>query len=187
VITREFAFTLRGHPAPKGSLKCIGARGQVKHQLVEDYRIGQAAWREAVVVAARRAVLESGEAADQYEPVGVEVTLTIARGPSHFGTGRNVGFLRHTAPRHPVKKNTDDVDKLLRLVLDALTDAGLLFDDCQVVETTARKAYPGPTRTQLHGGPSPPAWATAYVPVPDALPHPGARIRVYPMEGAPSD
>lgn len=183
MITHEITFTLPGHPAPKGSLKCIGARGTVKHQLIEDVRVGQKAWREAVTYAAKYAAQKTNRKADQYEPVGVEVTLTIDRGPSHFGTGRNAGFLKHTAPLHPTKKNTDDVDKLLRLVLDAMTNAGLLFDDCQVVETTARKSFPVPTRAVLLGGPKPPAWADSYVPLPDALPHPGARIRLYPVNG----
>jgi hypothetical protein len=32
---------VRGLPAPKGSMKCIGKRGNVNHQLVEDKRVGQ--------------------------------------------------------------------------------------------------------------------------------------------------
>lgn len=54
-----------------------------------------------------------------------------------------------------------DLDKLLRSTFDALSDAGVWVDDAQVVEVTARKVYPDEGV--------------------DALSHPGALIRIWPV------
>lgn len=64
---------------------------------------------------------------------------------------------------HPTaSRGGGDVDKLARTILDALQDAGTFPDDAVVVELTVRKSYPDG-------------------PLPDALPYPGALIRVYPI------
>jgi hypothetical protein len=50
------------------------------------------------------------------------------------------------------------------VILDALEDAGIYEDDAQVVELTARKTF--------RDGPGV---------LPDVLPRPGARLRLYPI------
>jgi Holliday junction resolvase RusA-like endonuclease len=71
-----------------------------------------------------------------------------------------------TAPKRritwPSKK--PDLDKLVRSTFDALSDAGIWRDDAQAVELHATKVYPGEGV--------------------DALPHPGAVIRITPIGGA---
>ena len=62
--------------------------------------------------------------------------------------------------------STGDLDKLVRLALDALQDTGVIPDDCAVVELTARKAYPHDTGTK---------------PLSDVLAYPGIVIRLYPI------
>jgi hypothetical protein len=54
-----------------------------------------------------------------------------------------------------------DLDKLLRSTFDALGDAGVWVDDSQVVEVVARKVFPDEGV--------------------DALSHPGAVIRIWPV------
>lgn len=54
-----------------------------------------------------------------------------------------------------------DIDKLTRLVLDALTDAGVIVDDGQVTDLTVRKRYPDADQ-------------------PWTLPEPGVRVKVEP-------
>lgn len=157
MIDREIRLTIAGHPKPKGSLKCIGARGRRGHVLIEDNK-GTKPWRTEITRLARQAT----QSADVRQPIGVEMTATLARPKSHYGTGRNATTLKDNAPEHPVGHNTGDTDKLVRLFLDALQDAKVLPDDCIVVELTARKAYAG----------------TA---VPMALEYPGIRARIYPL------
>lgn len=76
-------------------------------------------------------------------PVDVAVTLTatfyFARPKSHYGTGRNAHTLKPSAP--PEHAQTPDADKLLRLICDALTIAGVIADDRLIVDIRGRKRW----------------------------------------------
>ncbi|RZU30472.1 endodeoxyribonuclease RusA [Blastococcus saxobsidens] len=66
-------------------------------------------------------------------PVSVAVVFTFDR-PKSAPKSRRVW---------PVTRSSGDVDKLLRAVLDALVDAGVMRDDSQVVRLTASKVHVG--------------------------------------------
>ena len=166
-LTRDYAVRLYGTPATKGSMKCIGARGNVKHQLVEQLEKMLKPWR-AVVVKAGLALPVTGLVG----PIGVELTVTIARPKSHYRTGRNAHLLRDSAPLWPSQEGTGDVDKYGRAVLDSLQKgkpsapgAGTMKTDAQVVQLIATKCYPDTPGC------------------PDQLDRPGAVIRIFPMGG----
>lgn len=147
MILEPVLFHVTGYPAPKGSMKCIGKRGKVKHQLVEDVRVGQRNWRNRVV----RAAAATGVTAGPGQPVSVDVTFTLDRPASHRGTGRNRDIVKAKAPTYPTGQSTNDLDKMVRLIGDALQEAELLVDDAQVVDWRARKRYvdgpdPGPMK-----------------------------------------
>lgn len=161
MITRDITVTIPGHPTPKGSMKCVGKRGRSNHQLVEDERPGQKKWRRLIAEVFSKRVTQR---ADELQPIGIEVTFVVDRPKVHHVAGDRSRPLKGDAPAFPTRQNTNDLDKMLRLLDDALQDSGLLVDDAQVVELVARKAYPGCVRTI------------------GALPHPGARILVYPIE-----
>ena len=164
-LTRDYAVRIYGTPATKGSMKCIGARGKIKHQLVEQLEKMLTPWR-ALVVKGGMALPVTGLVG----PIGVEMTVTIARPKSHYRTGRYAHLLRDDAPLWPCQEGTGDVDKYGRAVLDSLQTgkastpgAGTVKTDAQVVELTARKCYsdtPGAT---------------------DRLERPGCVIRLYPI------
>jgi Holliday junction resolvase RusA-like endonuclease len=79
-------------------------------------------------------------------PLGLRITVYRVRPKGHFGTGRNAGQLKPSAPTHPTTK--PDTTKLVRGIEDALT--GVLWrDDAQVVEQHATKAYGEPARVQV--------------------------------------
>lgn len=165
-LTRELRIVVPGHPAPKGSLKCIGGRGGKggAHVLIED-NARTKDWRATIANGIRRHDLAP---AGPGQPVGVEVTFTLERPKAHYGTGRNAGTLKERfADARPVGHQTGDTDKLVRLVLDALQDADLIPDDSAVVEVVARKEY------------------VAERPALDVLGHPGAVIRLYPIQDEP--
>lgn len=163
MLTNEIRAVIPGHPAPKGSLKCIGGGKDGRgHQLIEDNK-NTKPWRDKLGGWLKTKWPEH-QIADKHQPVGAEVTITVDRPPSHYGTGRNATKLKESAPRYPVGHNTGDVDKHARLTLDALQDAGVFPDDCAVVELNVRKAYVGCEWT------------------PDALGYPGVVIRVFPMQ-----
>lgn len=75
-------------------------------------------------------------------PVRAWIRFTFDRPPSHYRTGRNAHLLRESAPSHPGRAD-GDLDKLVRAVCDALTDAGVWVDDTQLVDLRARKFYAG--------------------------------------------
>ena len=166
MLASEFVITIPGQPKTKGSMKCIGRRGKQAHTLIEDHK-SSGPWREHVVgwLAKRGDVV-----AVPGQPLGAEVTFTLPRPRSHYGTGRNEHVLKASAPAYPVTQNTGDVDKLARLILDALQDGprAVIPDDAAVIDLTARKRYP----------------LTPDEPTPDPydrLPYPGVRIRLYPL------
>lgn len=136
--TAELVITVHGTPAPQGSKRHVGGGRMVESSAKVK------PWREAV----KWAALTRPEPATLDGPILVEVTFTVRKPTS--------------APKRltswPVTRSSGDIDKLLRATLDALTDAGVMRDDSQVVEVTARKVYPGEGI--------------------DALEHPGALIRI---------
>jgi len=75
-------------------------------------------------------------------PVSVTVMFRLPRPKGHYGTGRNAGYLRASAPRLPGGR--PDIDKLLRSTFDALGEAGVWGDDSQVTDVHASKMYANP-------------------------------------------
>lgn len=124
----SLSFFVPGIPVPQGSKNGYIRRGKVV--LVEAVKALKP-WRETVTAHAR----ESNHAAALRGPVSVELRFVMYR-PK--GTPK-----RSTPPA--VKK--PDVDKLVRAVFDALTEAAVWGDDAQVTRlfTTKRIAEPGET------------------------------------------
>jgi Holliday junction resolvase RusA-like endonuclease len=146
------AFTVYGKPEPQGSVKAFVPTyksgqpvrrdgGQIVVNLTTD-NPALKAWRQGAKVEALGGLIEYGASIVPSEgAVRVEATFYLQRPKAHCGTGRNANTVKASAPAHPVGR--PDVDKLLRALLDALTDT-VVADDSQVVETLARKVYCGP-------------------------------------------
>jgi crossover junction endodeoxyribonuclease RusA len=140
--------TVAGIPAPQGSKRHVG-----NGILVESSKkVGP--WREAVAAAVLaktggRVLFPSG-------PVAVAVVFYLPRPRSHYGTGRNAGVLKVSAPRYPFGQ--PDVDKLLRSTLDGLTAARVFGDDAQVAKAHAVKVYAYSTPRHLAGGAAITVW-----------------------------
>lgn len=121
-------FDVDGIPKPKGSLKHVG-----HGRLVE--QVDNKAWKRAVTIsAATFRDMDGWETATG--PISVRLIFTIPR----VASARKRPW--------PITRSSGDVDKLSRLVLDALTDAQIMGDDSQVVQLIAGKQYgdtPGAT------------------------------------------
>lgn len=166
MLSDEWVITIPGRPKTKGSMKCIGRRGKQAHTLIEDHK-SSGPWREHVV----GWLTKRGDvAAVPGQPLGAEVTFTLPRPKSHYGTGRNEHVVKASVTDYPTGHNTGDVDKLARLILDALQDGprAVIPDDAAVVDLNARKRF-----TLRPGEPEPDPY--------DRLPYPGVRIRLYPL------
>jgi Holliday junction resolvase RusA-like endonuclease len=126
-----------GTPAPQGSKKGFYNQKTQRVVIVEDSAANTKTWRQDVLTAAVAAQPPGFETIDG--PVWIEATFYFKRPDGHFGTGRNAGQLKATAPAFPAVK--PDVDKVLRATLDALAAAGCFRNDSRVVSVTAQKRY----------------------------------------------
>ncbi|MGV4984565.1 RusA family crossover junction endodeoxyribonuclease [Streptomyces sp. NRAIS4] len=126
-------LTVYGTPAPQGS-KTRNAAGAMYESSAQ-----VKPWREAVKSAALDALHHDDAWTALSCPVWLDVQFSLRRPKGHFGTGRNAGQLKATAPAYPTSK--PDLDKLIRSTQDALKDAGVLLDDSAVATVTASKVY----------------------------------------------
>lgn len=79
-------------------------------------------------------------------PLRVDLHFYFPRPKSHFGTGKNSGTLKSSAPFHYTSK--PDRDNLDKLVLDALT--GVFWrDDSLVCRGWLQKEYSDKPRTEI--------------------------------------
>lgn len=164
----QLVLTVHGVPAPQGSkhgrpiYNGRGANKVFTGKVAQvESSVNLPAWREAVKEQALKGRERLG--APLLGPVFVEATFSFNRPKYHWRTGRNAHLLRDSAPARPT--GPPDLSKLVRAIEDALTDAGVWRDDAQAVEEHTRKVY---VDTGI-----------------DALPHPGAVIRIHPIGATP--
>lgn len=120
-------FRVDGIPAQMGSKKAFAVKrkdGSISASVTDDNSKKRQLWANAVSSAAAASV------PDGFEPIKVPVMVMMVfefpRPQSHYGTGRNAGKLKPSAPEdHP---SSPDLDKLERCVNDALTGI-ILADD----------------------------------------------------------
>ena len=115
-------FVAHGTPVPQGSIRSLG-KGRPSIHSNADRLLP---WRFLVQHAA--------ELAHQGPPIDGPVSVAL-----DFGMPRPKSTRK--ADRWPTRR--PDLDKLTRGCLDALTEAGVILDDSQVVDISARKSYAG--------------------------------------------
>lgn len=130
-----------GTPAPQGSKNAFVVTpkggGPPRAVVVSKNAPALHSWRETVANACRDHLGLDGNRLEH--AVAVTLLFYLKRPASHYGTGRNAGILKATAPTHPTTK--PDIDKLVRSTLDAFTTAGVYRDDSQVVALVVEKLY----------------------------------------------
>ena len=119
------AVRVYGEPVPKGSLSGYSRGGRVV--MVEKVK-DKGKWREKVRAAG--AALLATLDGPYTGPVIVHSTVTLARPKSV------------TLAKRPYPCVKPDSDKLIRMILDALTDSGLITDDALVIDERCVKTYP---------------------------------------------
>ena len=80
-------------------------------------------------------------------PVLLDVVALFARPKHHYGTGRNSGKLKKTAPVWHTKK--PDADNLLKMLKDCMNEI-FYKDDKQVCVTRIRKQYSERPRWEIN-------------------------------------
>lgn len=126
-------FTVFGKPAQMGSKRAFVRAGRAV--MVNDNSDRQRQWYTAV---ASRAAEEMGTCDLLTGPLIVTLRFALARPKGHFGSGKNAGKLKVSAPQHHAQK--PDIDKLTRNTLDAMT--GVIWrDDAQVCELHVHRSW----------------------------------------------
>ena len=121
--------TVKGRPVPKPDPKCFGRGGQ--HRLtIPEKAPGYKDWRTRCNAAGQALVRATGQKA-LLGAWSIEL-IFIMQFPASLTPARRPW---------PAVRN-GDIDKLTRLMLDALTDAQVWGDDSLVVDLHAVKVYP---------------------------------------------
>lgn len=134
------AFFCEGHPQTAGSKAALPPRAPGGQPIVVESgdRVKKAAWREDVREAARRAIEQHAGEWPCEGPFEVAFVFYRLRPKGHFGSGRNAGVLKSSAPLHPSTR--PDALKLARAAEDALT--GIVWaDDAAIVDERLRKVW----------------------------------------------
>lgn len=139
------------HTPPRGQQRHRTGNGHeyTPTETLEAQRIIRKAWSDSCF----------GWVAGHREPVRLDIIVVFERPGGHFGTGRNAGRLRPSAPQYPATRRSFDWDNLGKLVGDALSKYAFP-DDAPVVDGRVRKVYARDGEV------------------------PGWRIGVFPMEGS---
>ena len=126
-MPRSIIIDVRGTPRPQGSMQLFRNGGS-------KYPAEVYVWRGKVQDAVARL-----EEPIILGPVELRLGFDLVRPLAHYGTGRNAGVLKPNAPTWPI--TMPDLDKLVRAIGDAITDAGLWKDDAQVASLVTAKRY----------------------------------------------
>lgn len=126
----HFSFFVAGVPKPQPRAKAARIGGFVR--LYTPYTKDAKAWRSAVIAEAlqrfHRGQVLTG-------PLRLDLEFRLPRPKAHY---LKAG-LRHDAPTHHTGR--PDTDNLTKMVMDALSEAGVWADDCQVAQQETSKEY----------------------------------------------
>lgn len=134
--------TIPGDPQSQGSKRVVPTAAG--YRPIESNR-RLAPWRVDAITHLQVAMPPGWQPLDG--PVSVTVEFVFARPSSHYGTGRNAGRLK---PSAPVWKTTaPDLDKLERALFDALTQSGAVRDDARIVTGHRSKLWGPRSETRV--------------------------------------
>jgi Holliday junction resolvase RusA-like endonuclease len=139
---------VRGERAPQGSKVALGRTKKGK-TILKESSDKLPDWRHDVKVAAEKSMADAGWERPLAGPVVVMMAFYFYRPKNQYRTGKFSHLLRDDAPVRPIG-SANDLDKLVRAVFDALTGAGVWYDDGQAVQQVADKCYTSPAR-EFHG------------------------------------
>jgi Holliday junction resolvase RusA-like endonuclease len=134
-LTQGVSINVRGLPRPQGSMR---AHPTPNGKIAMRYPPAVYEWRARVQQACADEMALNGTQSF-LGAVELHLGFELPRPANHFGTGRNAGTIKGSAPDWPT--TMPDLDKLTRCVCDAVTDSGLWADDSQVCVIVTAKRY----------------------------------------------
>ena len=83
--------------------------------------------------------------------IHLDMVFVLPRPKGHYGTGRNAGKVKDSAPKYP--KGRPDIDNYIKFSMDCINGMGKVWkDDSQVVSINALKRYGENPRTEIEIG-----------------------------------
>ena len=122
-------FQVPGLPMAQGSKRHVG------HGVMVEMSKKLPAWRSDMQLMGQRAM--AGREL-LYGPTSLRAVFAFPRPLYHYGTGRNAGRVKDSAPGWKV--SAPDLDKLVRALGDALTGV-VIRDDAQICDLAVTKIY----------------------------------------------
>lgn len=148
-----FKCTVYGKPQPAGSKRGF-VNPKTKSVIITDDNRNAKPWQHEVAGAATKVatstfLFQEGNASralPKTGPLSLLLEFYLRRPKGHYGTGKNAGRVKDSAPCSPAVK--PDTSKLVRAVEDALT--GIVWhDDAQIIYQVAAKHYGLPERCEI--------------------------------------
>ena len=137
-MSESVTIDVIGLPVPQGSLVSNGYGRGLRHSNHKELK----PWRFQVA----EVILEQlPQDWDPSLPLSVSDVFRFPRPQGHYGTGKNSGQLKKSAPQHHFVK--PDCDKLGRSIGDSLEQGGIVKGDQQIVEWHLSKRYCTPNET----------------------------------------
>lgn len=121
----------RGQPRPRAFVRRVG--NQAFARVYDDGTAEN--WKSCIAAAAK----PHAPSEPLTGPLQVDCIFYFPRLKGHFGSGKNEGRLKESAPRFHVVR--PDLDNAIKAVLDALTHLRFWLDDCRVVKSWSEKRY----------------------------------------------
>lgn len=140
---RSIQFTVNGRPLTQGSMTPM--RNRHTGKMFMQHKKGLVEWRHLIGDVAFNKMKEGYHSVTS-GPVRVHVQALMVRPKKHYRTGKYSHILRDDAPMYHIQ--APDGDKLMRAVMDALTDIvyrddSQVFDEHLVKEWIGRDETPG--------------------------------------------
>lgn len=131
-------FFVPGQAVPQGSKTAFISKSTGRPIVVDkDRRLPE--WRSKVTNSAMQRMADTAYSLPLTGPLAVSITFVMERPRSHYGTGKNADKVKASSPKWPA--TMPDIDKLLRAILDGITDSQMWRDDGQVVWVQCAKRY----------------------------------------------
>lgn len=130
----EITFTVLGIAQPAGSKRAFSHPTTGRIVVVDDAK-GSRSWKDTVAAEAHQTMAGREPLTG---PLELGVWIELPRPKGHYGSGRNAGTVRASAPTFPAVK--PDATKLLRAIEDACNQV-VWRDDAQIVTQIVRKRY----------------------------------------------
>ena len=128
-MPQELYFVVKGKPIAKKRPRFVRRGKFVGTYNPQETEEGRFLWDVKAQIGNRKPI---------EGPIIIQMTFYMPRPKNHFGSGKNEGVLKKTAPRFHT--STPDLDNLEKFVFDCLNGV-VWIDDALVVKATSIKAY----------------------------------------------